>query len=59
MSGTKGIEMSNKIPESAWGDLIARRANNESVSSIARRYGCSPATVYSDTNKGAISDLGK
>jgi CspA family cold shock protein len=43
--------MSNKIPESAWGDLIARRANNESVSSIARRYGCSPATVYSVLKK--------
>src|SRR5690242_11870675 len=38
--------MSNKIPESAWGDVIARRANNESVSSIVQRYNCSPATVY-------------
>lgn len=43
--------MSNKIPESAWGDVIARRANNESVSSIARQYGCSPATVYSILKK--------
>jgi hypothetical protein len=39
--------MSSKILENEWGDVIARRANNDSVSSIVGRYDCSPATVYS------------
>jgi hypothetical protein len=45
--------MSSKIPESAWGDVLARRAKNEPIASIARDYDCSPALIYSVLKRAA------
>jgi cold shock CspA family protein len=43
--------MSNKIPETEWATVAARRESGESVAAIARDYGCSPALIYSVLKK--------
>src|SRR5690348_6565706 len=50
--------MSRKIPESAWRDILARRAKDEPVASIAEHYGCSPALIYSVLKKAAAGMAG-
>ncbi|HEV2099828.1 MAG TPA: hypothetical protein VGR45_13000 [Stellaceae bacterium] len=36
----------SKIPQGAWGAIAARYANGESISAIARSYGCTPPAIH-------------
>jgi Meckel syndrome type 1 protein len=36
----------SKIPQGAWGAIAARYENGESISAIARSYGCTPPAIH-------------